>query len=209
VTPSVFGVAQEGHAVRHETRLVTVRTRWLTIDENGASSSVAQVLETSQPTPLPVSDSPQFAQLIQGGFHALERGRIGLCAAAPTQTLTDLVECDFPAHRPFQNIRSDLSGGLRRFAVALAMEQLVLRLRHAGIAADVDGKDAVEIEGSQLAREPGMIPVVPIFLPGRILLRRERVTREGALKRAIAHGDLTAVTALDVRACAAQALRCR
>jgi hypothetical protein len=33
VTPSVFGVAQEGHAVRHETRLVTVRTRWLTIDE--------------------------------------------------------------------------------------------------------------------------------------------------------------------------------
>src|SRR5262249_35623470 len=146
--------------------------------------------------------------LIQGGFHALERGRIRLRAAAPTQSLTDLVECYFPAHRPFQNIRSDLAGGLRRFAVALPMEQLVLRLRHARIAADVDGKDAVEIERSQLAREPGVIPVVAIFLPGRILLRRERVARERALKRAIAHGDLTAVTALDA-ACAPQALRRR
>jgi len=48
--------------------------------------------------------------------------------------------------------------------------------------------------------------MVAIFLPRRILLRRERIARERALERAIAHGDLAAVTALDVCACAPQAL---
>src|SRR5262249_16657916 len=40
--------AQQGHAMRHETRPVTVRTRWLTIDEGCMSSpapSAAHVLE--------------------------------------------------------------------------------------------------------------------------------------------------------------------
>jgi hypothetical protein len=44
VTPS----AQEGHAIRHETRPVTVRTRRLTIGEGGMSSPAsraAHVLE--------------------------------------------------------------------------------------------------------------------------------------------------------------------
>src|SRR5207248_4120035 len=52
----------------------------------------------------------------------------------------------------------------------------------------------------------GVIPVMPIFLPGRIVLGAERTAREGALERAIAHGDLPAVAARNVFAGAAQAL---
>jgi hypothetical protein len=42
--------------MRHETRPVTVRTRWLTIGEGGMSSpspSAAEVLKTHQPTACP------------------------------------------------------------------------------------------------------------------------------------------------------------
>src|SRR5262245_14597943 len=96
-------------------------------------------------------------------------------------------------------MRSDFAGGLYGFAVSLPVEQLVLRFCHPRICAEVDRKDAVEIDRLQVAGEASVIPVMAIFLPGRILLRRERVTRERALERAVPHGDLAAVTALDVR----------
>jgi hypothetical protein len=48
-----------------------------------------------------------------------------------------------------------------------------------------------------------------IFLSGRVLLRRESIARESAFQRAVPHGDLTGMTARDVRSGAAQALRRR
>lgn len=188
--------------MRHETRPVTVRTRWLMIgegadiidiaircshgrnapgygvpapkyrhvnpsldtpgkDRSRRPAMLAQLWTTSPsdqsgrackcdgvlngPHPL-TSDSPELAQFIQGGFHALERGRIGLRAAAPAQRLSDLIERNFSAHRPFQDVRSDFARGLRRFAVTLPVKQLLFRLRRARISAEVDGKNAVEIE---------------------------------------------------------------
>jgi len=112
-------------------------------------------------------------------------------------------------HGPFQNMRADLAGGLHGFAVSLTVKQLVFRLRHPRIAAEIDGKDPIEIKRSQLAGKTGVIPMMTIFLPGRILLRRDRVARERPLERAIPHGDLAAVTALDISSCAPQALRRR
>ena len=120
-----------------------------------------------------------------------------------------LVERHFPAHRPFQNARSDLADGLHRLAIALPVKQLVFRLRHARIGAEVHCKDTVEIKRSQPAGEAGVIPVVAVLLPGRILLGAECIARKRALKRAIPHGDLAAVAAFDVCAGAAQPLRRR
>jgi hypothetical protein len=75
------------------------------------------------------------------------------------------------------------------------------------ICAQVDRKHAIEIHGLQIPGEAGVIPVMAIFLPGRILLRRDCAARKRALKRAVAHGDLAAVAALDVGVGAAQPLR--
>src|SRR5262245_12269219 len=160
-------------------------------------------------SPLAVADAPQPAQLIKRRFHALERGRIGLRAARPSQSLSDLLEGELPAYRPFQNVRADLAQRLHRLAIALPVEDLAFRLRHPGIGAEVDGPHATEIDRDQAAGKPGVIPVMAVFLPRRILFGRERAARKGALERGIAHGDLACLAARDVLARAAQSLRRR
>ena len=52
-----------------------------------------------------------------------------------------------------------------------------------------------------------MRPVMAIFLPGGVLLRREGVARESAFQWAVAHGDLAGITALEVPAGAAKPFR--
>jgi hypothetical protein len=89
------------------------------------------------------------------------------------------------------------------------MEELAFRLGHPRIRAGLDCKDAIEIDRFQAIGKAGVIPVMAIFLSGRILLWRESIARESALQRAVPHGDLASVTARDVRSRAAQALRRR
>src|SRR6266852_9986125 len=129
---------------------------------------------------------PQLAGLLQRCLHPFDRGRIGLRAAAPAQGVANLIERNFPAHRPIQNVRSDLADSLRRFPVSLPMEELNLRLRHSREVPEVGCKYAAEVGRSQLVGEPGVIPVMAVFLPGGILLRRDDVACEGALQRAVA-----------------------
>src|SRR5262245_54606755 len=118
------------------------------------------------------SDTPQLAQFIQRGFHPLDRGRVGLRTAAPTQAIADLLEHDFAAHRPIQHVRSDLAGGLRRLAVSLPMEELLFALCHSREAAEIFGEDSVEVDRYQWIGQAGVIPVMAILLPGRVLLLR-------------------------------------
>src|SRR5262245_66501967 len=115
--------------------------------------------EVSTPNP------PQLAQLIQSRFHPFDSSRIGLRPTVPAQCLADLLERNFAAHRPFQHVRSDLADGLRGLPVSLPMEELVFRLRHPRITADVDRKDAIEIDRFQSVGKAGVIPVMAIFLP--------------------------------------------
>src|SRR5262245_37465410 len=111
-------------------------------------------------------NAPQLAQLIQSRFHAFDSSRIGLRPTVPAQCLADLLERNFPAHRPFQHVRSDVADGLRGLPVSLPMKELTFRLRHPGISAEVDCKDAVEIDRFQSVGKAGVIPVMAIFLPG-------------------------------------------
>src|SRR5262245_40519011 len=92
------------------------------------------------------SDTPQIAQLIQRRFHPLDRGRVGLRAAAPAQAIADLLEHDFAADRPIQHVRSDLAGGLRGLPVSLPMEELLFALCHAREATEILGEDSVEVD---------------------------------------------------------------
>jgi hypothetical protein len=59
---------------------------------------------------------------------------------------------------------SDLADGLRRLPISLPMEELAFRLRHPRIRAEVDCKDAIEIDRFQAVGKAGMIPVMAIFL---------------------------------------------
>src|SRR5262245_48962468 len=156
-----------------------------------------------------VPNPPQLAQLIQSRFHPFDSSGVGLRPTAPAQCLADLLERNLPAHRPFQYVRSDLADGLHGLPVSLPMKELVFRLRHPRISAGVDCKDAIEIDRFQAVGKAGVIPVMAIFLPGRILLWRESVARESAFQWAVAHGDLAAVTARDIRTGPAQARRRR
>ncbi len=106
------------------------------------------------------------AQLIQSRFHPFDGSRIGLRPAAPAQCLADLLQRNFPAHRPFQYVRSDLADGLRSLPVSLPMKELVFRLRHPRIGAEIDCKDAIEIDRFQSVGEAGMVPMMAIFLSG-------------------------------------------
>jgi hypothetical protein len=65
------------------------------------------------------------------------------------------------------------------------MEELVFRLRHAGESAEVGAEDPGEVDRSDRVIEAGVIPVMAIFLPGRILLLSDDVAREGALSRIV------------------------
>src|SRR5262249_41808938 len=156
---------------------------------------------------LSAPNPPQLAQLIQRRFQAFDSSGVRLRATAPAQCLADLLQRNFPAHRPFQYVRSDLADGLRSLPVSLPMEELVFRLRHPRISAEVDGKDAIEIDRFQSIGKAGVIPVMAIFLPGSILLRRESVARESAFERAVAHGDLPGIAALEAPAGAAKPFR--
>src|SRR5215472_12578586 len=122
-------------------------------------------------------NAPQLAQLIQSRFHPFDSSRVGLRPTVPAQCLADLLERNFPAYRPFQHVRSDLADGLRGLPVSLSMKELVFRLRHPRIRANVDCKDPIEIDRFQSVGEAGMIPMMAIFLSGRVLLRREGVAR--------------------------------
>src|SRR5882757_9604591 len=52
----------------------------------------------------------------------------------------------------------------------------------------------------KLVRKAGVIPMMAIFLSDRILLVVDEFTRVSAFQRAIPHGDLASVAALEVRA---------
>ena len=52
----------------------------------------------------------------------------------------------------------------------------------------------------KLVRMAGVIPMMAIFLSDRILLVVDEFTRVRAFQRAIPHGDLASVAALEVRA---------
>src|SRR5262245_49312972 len=106
-------------------------------------------------------NAPQLAQLIQSRFHAFDSSRIGLRPTVPAQCLADLLKRNFPAH-----VRSDFADGLRGLPVSLPMKELTFRLRHPEISAEVDCKDAVEIDRFQSVGKAGVIPVMAIFLPG-------------------------------------------
>ena len=112
-----------------------------------------------------VPNPPQLAQLIQSRFHPFDGGRIRLRSTAPAQSLADVLERNFPAHRPFQYVGSDLADGLRRLPISLPMEELVFRLRHAGEGAEVGPEDPGEVDRSDRVVEAGVIPVMTIFLP--------------------------------------------
>src|SRR5262249_27685356 len=154
-----------------------------------------------------VPNPPQLAQLIQRRFQAFDRSGVSLRATAPAQCLADLLQRNFPAHRPFQYVRSDLADSLRSLPVSLPMEELVFRLCHPRISAKVDGKDAIEIDRFQSVVKAGVIPMMAIFLSGRVLLRRESVARESAFQRAVPHGDLAGVAALEILPGPTQPLR--
>src|SRR5262245_28994736 len=89
------------------------------------------------------------------------------------------------------------------------MEELVFRLRHAGEGAEIGAEDPGEVDRSDRVVEAGVIPVMAVFLPGRILLLGDHVAREGALQRAVPHRDLAGVAALEIRAGPAYPLRRR
>src|SRR5215831_17711965 len=110
-------------------------------------------------------NAPQLAQLIQSRFHPFDSSRVGLRPTVPAQCLADLLERNFAAHRPFQHVRSDLADGLRGLPVSLPVEELAFRLRHPGISADVDCKDAIEIDRLQSVGEAGVIPMMANFCP--------------------------------------------
>ena len=138
--------------------------------------------EVSSPNP------PQLAQLVQRRFQAFDCGGVGLRATAPAQCLADLLERNLPAHRPFHYVRPDLADGLHGLPISLPMEELAFRLRHPRIRAGVDCKDPVEIDRFQAVGKAGVIPVVAIFLPGRILLRRDALrasARSSGLSRMV------------------------
>src|SRR5262249_51190445 len=156
-----------------------------------------------------VPNPPQLAQRIQSRFHPFDSSGVGLRPTAPAQCVAHLLERNLPAHRPFQYVRSDLADGLRRLPISLPMKELVFRLRHPRISAEVDCKDAIEIDRYQSVGKAGVIPVMAVFLSGRVLLWCESVARESAFQWAVPHGDLAAVTARDIRPGAAQALRRR
>jgi hypothetical protein len=147
-----------------------------------------------------VPNAPQLAQLVQSRFHPFDGGRVTLRPTAPAQCLADLLERNFPAHRPCQYVGSDLADGLRGLPISLPMEELAFRLRHPRIRAEVDCNDAIKLDRLQAVGKAGVIPVMAIFLSGRVLLWREGIARESAFQRAVPHGDLTGMTARDVRA---------
>src|SRR5262249_51231245 len=96
------------------------------------------------------SSRPQaYAAAVERRLPAFDRGGVGLRATAPAQCLPDLLERNLPAHRPFQYVGSDLADGLRGLPISLPMEELAFRLRHPRIAAEVDCKDAIEIDRFQ------------------------------------------------------------
>src|SRR5437764_3186096 len=151
--------------------------------------------------------SPQLAQLLERHFHALGGGGIGLGAAAPAESVPGLLQSHFPAHGPFQHIRSDLAGRLHRFTIALAVKDLCFGLRHSGKDAEIGRENPTKIDLRQRIAEPGMIPVVAVFLRGRVLLLGDQLARERTLERAVAHRDLTTGAAAPAPAlCAAVAL---
>ena len=84
-------------------------------------------------------------------------------STAPAQCLADLLERNFPAHRPFQYVGSDLADGLRGLPVSLPMEELAFRLRHPCIRAEVDCNDAIEIDRFQAVGKAGVIPVMAVL----------------------------------------------
>src|SRR5258708_26866053 len=107
---------------------------------------------------------------MQRRLNPFDGGRISLRSTAPTECLAELLERNFPAHRPFQYVGSDLADGLRRLPVSLPMEELAFRLRHPRIRAEIDCNDAIEIDRFQPVGKAGMIPVMAIFLSSRVLL---------------------------------------
>src|SRR5262245_21188623 len=155
------------------------------------------------------ADSPQPAQLLQRDLRPFGRRGVSLRPAAPAQRVPDLLERGFPAHRPIEHVRADLADGLHRFPISLPMEELVFRLRHAGEGAEIGAEDPGEVDRSDRVVEAGVIPVMAIFLTGRILLLSDHVARECTLQRAVAHRDLAGIAALEVRASPAYPLRRR
>src|SRR2546430_2355881 len=103
-------------------------------------------------------------------------------------------------------MRSDLADGLHRLSVALPMEELAFRLGHSGVSAEVGCENSVEVEGAQWVGEAGVIPMVAIFLRGRVPLLGDYVARERAFERAVPHRDLAGVAALEIRAGPANSL---
>jgi len=55
------------------------------------------------------SHAPELAQRIERGPHPLDRGGIGLRAAAPAQGVADLLERDIAANHRNQDARADLA----------------------------------------------------------------------------------------------------
>jgi hypothetical protein len=104
-------------------------------------------------------------------------------------------------------MRSDLADGLHRLSVALPLEVLAFRPGHSGVRAEVGRKNSVEVEGAQRVGEAGVIPMVAIFLPGRVLLFGDHVARKRAFERAVPHRDLAGVAPLEIRAGPANSLR--
>src|SRR5712672_778089 len=115
----------------------------------------------------------------------------------------------FPADRPIQHVQSDLANNFGCFSTALPMEELDFRLRHTRVQGEIRVEYPTEVERAQLAGEPGVKPVMAIFLSSRVLLLRDDVARKGPLQRAIPHGDLPGVAAFHVGAGATFAFRCR
>ena len=110
---------------------------------------------------------------------------MGLRTAGPTQCVADLLEREFAAYHRVQNVRSDLADRLHSFAVTLAMEDLAFAPRHGGEGGKVGREHAVEIDRRQLAGQPGVVPVMPEFLPGGKLLLGDMAARDGAVERIV------------------------
>src|SRR5207302_7903902 len=121
------------------------------------------------------ADAPEPAQAIEGDFHALGGRGVGIHAVAPAQGVSHLLERDFAADRAVEHVGADLADRRHRFAEALARE----------------------IERAEVVVQAAKVPVMAIFLRGGVLLGGDGLAREGPLQRAVAHGDLTGITAFE------------
>src|SRR5262249_14109109 len=122
------------------------------------------------------ADAPQNAQRIKRRAQSF-RGRCNrLAAIVLAKPLAYFFQWLLAGDRPLHHIRTLETDRLNRLAIALAMETLRLRLGHAGIRTDVAGENAIKINTADIAGLSRVIPVMPVFDRGAVLLWRDHLT---------------------------------